>query len=131
MEDHQSMGCAKESWRLKTTEELLLGAETGLGRKMVLRSWMHIKIHDQSIELHVHMRTNKMPEGCCLLHLGGLQYKVSKLSTLCLQLLLRMHFDLTNKWDILQKLGKPRGKPSVPSNSILGLLLDDTPSTKQ
>lgn len=72
-----------------------------------------------------------MPEFCCLSHLGGLQYKVSKLSMLCPQLLLRVHFDLTSKQDISQKSGEPKGKPCVPSNSTLEHLLYDAPSTKQ
>lgn len=54
-----------------------------------------------------------MSEFCCLMQLGGLPSKMGKLSMLCLQLLLRTHFDLTNKQDIAQTSREPRGKARV------------------
>lgn len=38
---------------------------------------------------------------------------MGNLAMLCLQLLLRTHFDLTNKQDISQKSREPRGKGSI------------------
>lgn len=54
-----------------------------------------------------------MSEFCCVTPLGGFQPKMGNLAMLCLQLLLRTHFDLTNKQDISQKSREPRGKGSV------------------